>query len=107
MLEGNDATKTEIIDWDVKHGVAHGYWNKLLNFLALAAHNELGCDGNPRNVLNIHNEVPHKLRGGSHSSAKAIRHEKLENHNQRVGQRVRNDPIYWALHITIVRLFTE
>ena len=38
--------------FDVKNGVAHGYWKDLLNILALAANDELTVLGEPSKVLN-------------------------------------------------------
>ncbi|KAH8173573.1 hypothetical protein LIA77_07828 [Sarocladium implicatum] len=38
--------------FDVKNGVAHGYWKDLLNMLALAANGELTVLGEPGKILN-------------------------------------------------------
>ncbi|KFA76071.1 hypothetical protein S40288_00328 [Stachybotrys chartarum IBT 40288] len=45
----------EISKYDVKHGVAHGYWKDLLNLLVLAVNNKLDVLQNPGDVLNIEN----------------------------------------------------
>ncbi|KAJ3533555.1 hypothetical protein NM208_g7933 [Fusarium decemcellulare] len=49
--------------YDVKHGVAHGYWKDLLNMLALAANNKFDALSDPRDVLNSEN--PGIIRGKS------------------------------------------
>ncbi|KPM45357.1 hypothetical protein AK830_g1243 [Neonectria ditissima] len=56
--DDDDPTK-----FDVKNGVAHGYWKDLLNILALAANKKLNALANPRDVLNSEN--PGILRGKS------------------------------------------
>ncbi|CAI6090834.1 unnamed protein product [Clonostachys chloroleuca] len=41
--------------YDVKHGVAHGYWKDIINLLALAANNQLGAFSDPKIILNSKN----------------------------------------------------
>ncbi|CAH0050342.1 unnamed protein product [Clonostachys solani] len=41
--------------YDVKHGVAHGYWKDIINILALAANNQLSVLADPKDVLNSKN----------------------------------------------------
>ncbi|CAH0015923.1 unnamed protein product [Clonostachys rhizophaga] len=41
--------------YDVKHGVAHGYWKDIINILALAANNQLNVLADPKNILNSKN----------------------------------------------------
>ncbi|UNI16950.1 hypothetical protein JDV02_003332 [Purpureocillium takamizusanense] len=53
----DDVDDDERTKFDVKHGVAHGYWKDLLNILALAVNGELHVLGDPRDVLNVENEV--------------------------------------------------
>jgi hypothetical protein len=60
--EGNDVVMVEgeknehdPARYDVKHGVAHGYWKDLLNILALAANGKLDCLSDPRDILNSEN----------------------------------------------------
>lgn len=47
----------ETAEFDVKHGVSHGYWKDLLNLLALAANNKFNCTSNPADVLNLEDNV--------------------------------------------------
>lgn len=58
VKDENDPAK-----YDVRHGVAHGYWKDLLNILALAANNKLDVLADPRTVLNSEN--PGIVRGKS------------------------------------------
>ncbi|KAM0432960.1 hypothetical protein ACHAPT_004665 [Fusarium lateritium] len=58
VKDDDDPTK-----YDVKHGVAHGYWKDLLNILALAANKKLDVLSDPRTVLNSEN--PGIIRGKS------------------------------------------
>ncbi|RSM11567.1 hypothetical protein CDV31_006670 [Fusarium ambrosium] len=58
VKDEDDPTK-----YDVKHGVAHGYWKDLLNILALAANNKLDGLSDPKTVLNSEN--PGIIRGKS------------------------------------------
>lgn len=54
--------------FDVRHGVAHGYWKDLLNILALAANKQLHVLADPRDVLNSKN--PGIIRGKSIKKSK-------------------------------------
>lgn len=54
----NDPTR-----YDVRHGMAHGYWKDLVNMLVLAANGKLNCLSDPREVLNIEN--PDIIKGKS------------------------------------------
>ncbi|RGP77530.1 hypothetical protein FLONG3_4315 [Fusarium longipes] len=54
----DDATK-----YDIKNGVAHGYWKDLLNILAIAANNKLTVLDDPKDILNSEN--PGIIRGKS------------------------------------------
>lgn len=71
--------------FDVKHGVAHGYWKDLLNILALAANGNLTALGDPSGVLNPENpeyfigrtkrkrDAKQSGRGGGGKSTKKFR----------------------------------
>ncbi|KAL7809629.1 hypothetical protein V8C44DRAFT_142332 [Trichoderma aethiopicum] len=43
--------------FDVRYGVSHGYWKDLLNVLVLGVEGKLDVLGDPRDVLNVENEV--------------------------------------------------
>ncbi|CAG7563896.1 unnamed protein product [Fusarium equiseti] len=58
-----DENQDEAAKFDVKNGVAHGYWKDLLNILALAVNDKLTALDNPRDILNSEN--PGIIRGKS------------------------------------------
>ena len=105
LVDARDASGHQATDWDVRNGVAHGYWKDLLNILALAANGELRCEGDPSKVLNI--TIPQKGRNWDHDSARDIRHNKQEKHNEEVLKKFESDGFYWALHLTVTRLFAD
>jgi len=49
-------------DYDVLHGVSHGYWKDLLNILVLAVNDEFHVLGDPRSVLYRRNEQPRETK---------------------------------------------
>ncbi|KFH48748.1 hypothetical protein ACRE_003540 [Hapsidospora chrysogenum ATCC 11550] len=55
VLVEADKNEDDPARYDVKHGVAHGYWKDLLNILALAANGKLDCLSDPRDILNSEN----------------------------------------------------
>ncbi|KAM0563184.1 hypothetical protein ACHAPJ_000900 [Fusarium lateritium] len=58
-----DEKSDDYTKYDVKNGVAHGYWKDLLNILAMAANDKLTVLDEPRDVLNSEN--PGIIRGKS------------------------------------------
>ena len=63
--------------YDVKHGVAHGYWKDLLNILALAANRKLDVLSDPWDILNTEN--PGIIKG---KSIFARRHRGMSSRTQ-------------------------
>ncbi|KAI1069840.1 hypothetical protein LB507_007980 [Fusarium sp. FIESC RH6] len=63
MVIVEDENQDEASKFDVKNGVAHGYWKDLLNILALAVNDKLTALDNPRDILNSEN--PGIIRGKS------------------------------------------
>jgi hypothetical protein len=59
----DNENEDESTKYNVKNGVAHGYWKDLLNLLALAANNKLTVLDDPKDVLNSEN--PGIIRGKS------------------------------------------
>ncbi|KAK5125262.1 hypothetical protein LTR85_000938 [Meristemomyces frigidus] len=94
-----------LTEFDVKYGVAHGYWKDLLNILALAANDELKADGNPRSVLNV--ERPSEKKKYQRDWTEGRKKTQIEERHERTVQKLSNDPFYKALHLTVARLFTE
>ena len=58
----SDAGESNDNEYDVKHGVSHGYWKDLLNLLVLAVNNGLDVLGDPRSILNKKNDQQRKLK---------------------------------------------
>ncbi|KAB5518179.1 hypothetical protein GE09DRAFT_978463 [Coniochaeta sp. 2T2.1] len=87
--------------FDVRHGVAHGYWKDLLNILALSANGDLNVIANPRDILNIENETAGPRRSKDHKrEQEKLRHEvAVEAFTNYVSHHV--------LHLTIARLFAS
>ncbi|KAH8123658.1 hypothetical protein FP744_10005812 [Trichoderma asperellum] len=56
-VEKRDGIENAVDRFDVRYGVSHGYWKDLLNLLALTAEKKLKVLENPRDVLNVENEV--------------------------------------------------
>lgn len=90
-------------EYDVKYGVAHGYWKDLLNILALAANDQLKVDGNPRSVLNV--EKPNKKSRKRDWTPGRKKAEILKRHRHVIKKL--EDPFYKALHVSVASLFAE
>ncbi|KAB5575325.1 hypothetical protein GE09DRAFT_955358 [Coniochaeta sp. 2T2.1] len=85
--------------FDVRHGVAHGYWKDLLNILALSANGDLNVIANPRDILNIENETAGPRRNKDHKrEQEKLRHEVAV-------EAFTNYVSHHALHLTTARLF--
>ncbi|KAI0148853.1 hypothetical protein GGR57DRAFT_231109 [Xylariaceae sp. FL1272] len=98
----NDMTR-----FDVKNGVAHGYWKDLLNVLALAVNNKLDALADPKDILNTPKELKRQRGRLTQEAAKAIRHETRDERHKRALTAFDSDPVYRALHVTVTRLFSE
>lgn len=89
IIEGEAAEK-DPVRFDVKHGVAHGYWKDLLNLLALHVNDKLELLTDPRDILHIEQEKGRSKWPNSQEEAKSIRRGKRD-----------------ARHETAVKLFSE
>ncbi|RMZ72174.1 d-lactate dehydrogenase [Pyrenophora seminiperda CCB06] len=95
---------------DVKYGMSHGYWKDLLNLVVFAANDQLRFDGDPSSLLTQkRDESPEakRKRNWDAQSAKVARHQKRQEQNERVQDKMKNDPFYRALHTTVARLLAE
>jgi hypothetical protein len=95
---------------DVQYGMSHGYWKDLLNLVVFAANDEFKFDGDPSSLLNqrVEDSLQGKLkRNWDQATAKKARHQRKVEHNERVQAKLKNDPFYRALHVTVARLFAE
>ncbi|KAF3769792.1 hypothetical protein M406DRAFT_247767 [Cryphonectria parasitica EP155] len=99
-LDDNDPAR-----FDVKNGVAHGYWKDLLNILALHVNDKLDVLSNPRDILNIEREEDKRLWPKTQDDANIIRHEKRNARHDAAIKHFNNDSIYRALHLAVARLF--
>ncbi|KAH7563262.1 hypothetical protein BM1_00309 [Bipolaris maydis] len=96
--------------YDVKHGLSHGYWKDLLNLVVFSANDQLKFDGDPSSLLNQVIDTKtnsKKIRNWDPKVAKETRHRQRQEHNQRVQDKLKNDPFHRALHITVARLFAQ
>jgi len=91
-------------DFDVKYGVAHGYWKDLLNILALAANDELKVDGNPRSVLNSDKLANKACKRDWTPGRKKT--QMIGRHDQAI-EKLTTSPFYKTLHLTVARLFAD
>jgi hypothetical protein len=93
---------------DVRFGVSHGYWKDLLNLIVFAANDQLKFDGEPTSLLNKivdNSKAGKRKREWDAAAAKIARHQQKLAQNDRVQGKLKNDPFYRALHVTVVRLF--
>ncbi|KAK1059157.1 hypothetical protein LTR74_012845 [Friedmanniomyces endolithicus] len=97
----DDAALTE---FDVRYGVAHGYWKDLLNILALAANGELKAGGDPRSVLNVARPNK-KVKPFQKDWTKGKKKLRTITRHQDAVKKLAEDPFYRALHLTVARLF--
>jgi hypothetical protein len=108
MIGADEADPTKA--YDVQHGMSHGYWKDLLNLVVFAANDQLKCDGDPSSLLSSpeNNTLQGKLkRNWDEATAKTARRQRKVEQNERVQAKLKNDPLYRALHITVARLFAE
>jgi hypothetical protein len=90
--------------FDVKNGVAHGYWKDLLNILALYVNQKLDVLANPRDILNIEGKSG-KDYSKDQETATKMRHEKRDSRHEAALKAYDEDAVYRALHMTVARLF--
>ncbi|KAK7702995.1 hypothetical protein SLS64_009266 [Diaporthe eres] len=91
--------------FDVKNGVAHGYWKDLVNMLALHVNGKLDVLANPRDILNVERETSKKNWPQTQEIAKSLRHEKRDSRHEAAVKAFEEDAVYRALHMTVARLF--
>ncbi|KAF2432194.1 hypothetical protein EJ08DRAFT_585813 [Tothia fuscella] len=93
--------------FDVKNGVAHGYWKDLLNMLVLAANDEFHAKGDIRKIFNVQPEPKKRLRNWDAKEAKQRRTQTDKERHSRVIQKLKTDSVYEAFHLTVARLFAS
>lgn len=92
-------------NFDVKSGVAHGYWKDLLNILVLHVNGRLDVLANPRDILNVERETSKHIWPKNQQTAKSLRHEKRDHRHETAVKAFEEDAIYRAMHMTVARLF--
>ncbi|KAF1937348.1 hypothetical protein EJ02DRAFT_57569 [Clathrospora elynae] len=93
---------------DVRYGMSHGYWKDLLNLVVFAANDQLYLDGDPSSLLNQNidgSSEAKRKRNWNQQTAKELRQRKKQEQSERVQKKMKEDPFYRALHITVARLF--
>lgn len=98
-LDEEDPTR-----FDVKYGVAHGYWKDLLNLLALCVNGRLDVLANPREILNVEQKSKAKWPK-TQEDAKFIRRETRDTRHNNAVTYFHSDPVYRGLHLAVARLF--
>lgn len=93
--------------FDVKNGVAHGYWKDLLNVLALAVEGKLDVLADPRDVLNIEQAGKKSERVWDTTKAKQLRKDTKATRHAAAVKAFEDHSFYRALHLTVARLFAD
>ncbi|KAK0706221.1 hypothetical protein B0T26DRAFT_875448 [Lasiosphaeria miniovina] len=103
-----DATQDESdpARFDVRNGVAHGYWKDLLNILALSANNKLSVLASPRKILNIERPDKHAARLPA-DVVKENQHKLRDARHDAAVLAFKTNPVHRALHLAVARLFAE
>lgn len=99
-MDDNDPAR-----FDVRNGVAHGYWKDLLNLLVLCVSGKLDVLANPRDILNIEQQKGRSKWPKTLGEAKTIRHEKRDARHDTAVNCFNNDPVYRGMHLAVARLF--
>jgi hypothetical protein len=95
---------------DVRYGLSHGYWKDLLNLVVFAANDQLKFDGDPASLLTQrpdNSKAGKRKRNWDQATAKVSRQQRKNDQNARVQGKMKDDPFYRALHVTVARLFAE
>lgn len=90
-------------EFDVKYGVAHGYWKDLLNICALAVNGQLRVDGDVKGVLNVEREQKKYKRDWTPDRKKAH----ITERHERAVKKLSQASFYKALHTSVARLFAD
>jgi hypothetical protein len=108
MIDAEEADPAKF--HDVRYGMSHGYWKDLLNLVVFAANDELKHDGKPISLLNQktdNTKEGKRKRNWDPVAAKVLRQQKKTEQNRRVQEKLKIDPFYRALHLTVARLFAQ
>lgn len=100
-----ETEEDESARFDVRNGVAHGYWKDLLNLLALHVNGTLDVLANPRDILNVEQEKKRFRWPKTKDEVKSARHEKRDARHTTALRYFNEDPVYRGLHLSVARLF--
>lgn len=105
VIVEEETEETDPARFDVKNGVAHGYWKDLLNLLALHANGKLDVLAEPRDILNVEQEEKRFRWPKTQDEAKSVRHKKRDERHENALKLFSEDPLYRGLHMSVARLF--
>lgn len=97
VIVDNPSDEADPTRFDVRHGVAHGYWKDLLNVLVLSANGALDVLSDPRDLLNVENETE--------AGPRQDRREVERARHAAAVEKFTADGVHHALHLTVARLF--
>ena len=92
-----------VTGFDVRHGVAHGYWKDMLNILVLSAESKLSVLARPQDVLNVEGEHSNV----SQQEAKEKRNSLRWDRHEIIIRALEYNPVHRALHLEVARLFAD
>ncbi|PSR83556.1 hypothetical protein BD289DRAFT_369836 [Coniella lustricola] len=104
----HEADANDPARFDIKNGVAHGYWKDLLNMLALSVNDHLTVLAKPQTILNVEQEKsPPKCYDSRRRQVDAglLRHKQREERHDSITMHFTHDAVYRGLHLTVARLF--
>lgn len=107
VVESREADEAHPAHFDVRNGVAHGYWKDLLNILALAADGKLKPLASPCKLLHIDGRKVKNVRSVGKDAAKVKRHETREKRHATAVRLFEKNATYRAVHLAVARLFAE
>ncbi|KAK0705701.1 hypothetical protein B0H67DRAFT_594777 [Lasiosphaeris hirsuta] len=93
-------------DFDVRNGVAHGYWKDLLNLVVLSVSHKLDALSNPRDILNSE-RTNDRRKWPTQKEAKEKREVVRTRRHDSAVDAFENNPVHRALHLAVARLFAE
>ncbi|PTB66838.1 hypothetical protein BBK36DRAFT_1168358 [Trichoderma citrinoviride] len=105
-IEKREGDEDAVDQFDVRHGVSHGYWKDLLNILVLCMEKKLDVLADPRDVLNVREQMREE-EAVRREQAKVERHRERDSRHEAAMERFNSDAVYRALHVTVARLFAE
>ncbi|KAK5653416.1 hypothetical protein OQA88_8901 [Cercophora sp. LCS_1] len=108
MVSVSDAEMADdVTKYDVRNGVAHGYWKDVLNMLALCANDKLDILEDPATILNVERPEKGKPAQKAQDDRADLRNKRHEAVLGKLKGESRDDVFYRALHVAVARLFAE